>query len=137
NIKMSLDLDKTNNILVGLGNGKVCVQRRCSPVSGPVQFDIPQPMDGSWTIVLDLQTSESKRIGGTANATLSNGRVLPFTINGSRTDGGFRFNAKGAAGNLSFRPPESSQSSHNLSLFEFTKAKLLGQTVTERTTLFP
>lgn len=125
NIKMSLDLDKTNNVLLGSGNGKLCVQRQCGRVEGPVQFELPQPMDGSWTLDVNLQNLDGKRIGGTANATLSNGRAMPFTVTGNVGNAGVRFNLKGSAGTILFGPA----SQENLWGAEFIKAKLLGQSV--------
>src|SRR5687767_4741390 len=131
-IKMKLDLDKANNLLIGSSAGNVCVQGRCAKVGGPVQFDIPQPMDGGWTLALDLQSPDNKKIVGTAAATLSNGRVVPFAINGQYTKIPLtlatfqpKFTLKGERGSMTFRP-----SSHSLSGFVLTKAKLLGQNIT-------
>ena len=85
-IKLRLDLDKVNNILAGSGTATICSRGRCRRRSGPVQFDIPQtpqPMDGNWTLVFDLQSPDNKEIVGTGTATLSNGRVIPLTASGN------------------------------------------------------
>ena len=129
-IKLTLDLDKANNILLGTSTGNLCVQGRCAKVGGPVQFDIPQPMDGRWTLVLDLQSPDNKKITGTATATLSNSRVIPFTINGNYTNipaslGTFqpKLILEGSGGSMTFSPSSHSPGG------ALTKAKLLGQTV--------
>jgi hypothetical protein len=122
-IKLTLDLDKVNNILVGAGAGNVCVQGRCVRVGGPVQFDIPQPMDGSWTLALDLQSPDNKKIVGTATATLSNGRVIPFTASG-------RYAATSALAKLNLRGTGGTVTLQNDAIqWVLSKAKALGQTV--------
>jgi hypothetical protein len=86
NIKLRLDLDKVNNILIGSAAATLCSRGRCVRDSAPVEFDIPQtpqPMDGNWTLDLDLQSPDNKNIVGTGAATLSNGRVVPFTASGN------------------------------------------------------
>jgi len=120
NIKLTLDLDKVNYILIGSGTGNLCVQGRCVKVDGPVQFDIPQPMDGSWTLTVDLQSLDNGRIGGTATATLSNGRAVPFTVIGRSLA---QLNLKGPAGTVMPK-----QTAHSLG-WVLTKAKLIGQSV--------
>ena len=125
NVKFQLDLDAPNQILIGNGNGSLCVKGRCQRAEGPVQFDIPQPMDGSWTLALNTQLIDRK-ILGTATATLSNGRTLPFTLNGQFSTNArspSRINLKGAAGSITLEEPQVALA------FFLTKGKLLGQSV--------
>ncbi len=125
NIKFSLDLDKADQLLIGTGDASLCVKGRCAKASAPVQFDIPQPMNGDWTLVLDLQGID-RRIFGTATATLSNGRTLPFTLKGqyySNPRSPSRINLKGSAGNITLEEPQYALA------FYLTKGKLLGQSI--------
>ena len=120
NIRLALDLNRVNNLLIGSGAGNICVEGRCTKVGGPVQFDIPQPMDGSWTLTVDLQSLDNGRIGGTATTTLSNGRAVPFTVTGRSLA---QLNLKGPAGTVILQ-----QTAHSLG-WVLTKAKLIGQSV--------
>ena len=130
NIKLKLDLDIGNNLLIGSGAGNLCVRTRCRSTSGPVQFDIPQgpqPMNGNWTLVLDLQSPDNKQIIGTGEATLSNGRVVPFTASGnySATKLLAKLTLEGEGGIVKLEN-DASPTSHALGWI-VTKAKVLGQ----------
>jgi hypothetical protein len=125
-IKLTLDLDKVNNILIGSGKASLCVRGGCARDSGPVQFDIsqsPQPMDGNWALALDLQSPDNKKIVGTATATLSNGRVIPFTASGNYSEAKLlaKLNLKGEGGTVTLQ--------NDAIQWTLTKAKVLGQTV--------
>jgi hypothetical protein len=120
-IKMALELDKVNNILIGSGAGKICAQGQCERVEGPVQFDIPSPMDGSWVLNWNLISNDGGRVGGTATATLSNGRTLSFGATGNTRKRQVRL--QGPAGTITLVGDP-----HTLGLL-VAKAKLLGQTV--------
>jgi hypothetical protein len=125
NVKFNLDLDKSDNLLIGTGDGSICVKGRCERTNGPAQFDIPQPMDGSWTLVMDTQTVDRK-IFGAATATLSNGRTLPFTLKGqyySNPRSPSRINLKGPAGSITLEEPQQALA------FYLTKGKVLNQSV--------
>ena len=124
-IKMTMEVDKTDNILIGFGAGKICVPRQCERVDGPVQFDLPQPMDGSWNLTVDLQSPDGKKLVGTGEATLSNGRVIPFIATGQQSANRSRFKLNGTGGTVAFGPA----SSHALGIFALVKAKLLGQNI--------
>jgi hypothetical protein len=118
NIKLFLDLDKATNLLVGSGKGNICVQRRCAKVDEPVQFDVPQPMDGTWTLALNLPSV------GTATATLSNGRTMLFTQTGGyQRNRPARFDLTGPAGKIRLV-------GNGIDLgLTLAKAKLLGQSI--------
>jgi hypothetical protein len=125
-IKLTLDLDKVNNILIGSGAASLCARGRCARASGPVQFDIPQspqPMDGNWELALDLQSPDNKKIVGTGNATLSNGRVIPFTASGTYSAAKLltKLNLKGEGGTVTLQ--------NDAGQWALTKAKVLGQKV--------
>jgi hypothetical protein len=129
-IKLRLDLDTVNKLLIGSGAGNLCVRGRCARASGPVQFDIPQspqPMDGNWALALDLQSPDNKNIVGTGTATLSNGRVVPFTASGnySATRLLAKLTLKGEGGSLKLQNDASPTS--DVLGWIVTKAKVLGQ----------
>jgi hypothetical protein len=129
-IKLTLDLDRVNNILIGSWAGRLCVRGRCGRDRGPVQLDIPQTpqlMDGNWTLVLDLQSPDNKNIVGIGAATLSNGRVVPLTASGnySATKLLTKLTLEGEGGILKLKN-DASPTSHALGWI-VTKAKVLGQ----------
>ncbi len=49
----------------------------------PITFAVPDTADGTWTLLLNIVTSEKNRITGTASAHLPNGEVFPFEIAGT------------------------------------------------------
>jgi hypothetical protein len=124
-VKFVVDVDRSNNLLIGSGNGSLCVKGRCERANGLVQFDIPQPMDGSWMLNLDNLQSVNQSVTGTATATLSNGRTVLFTGSGHFTS--FRrpaqINLKSPAGTITLK-------GNTIDLgVRLAKAKLLGQAV--------
>jgi hypothetical protein len=126
NIKLRLDLDKVNNILIGSGTATLCSRGRCRRDSGPVQLDIPQspqPMDGNWALAVDLQSPDNKEIVGTGTATLSNGRVIPLTASGnySATKLLTKLTLEGEGGILKLQ--------NDAIQWALTKGKVLGQKV--------
>ena len=80
-------------------------------------------MDGNWELALDLQSPDNKKIVGTGAATLSNGRVIPFTVSGNYSAAKLltKLNLKGEGGTVTLQ--------NDTSHWALTKAKLLGQKV--------
>jgi hypothetical protein len=129
-IKITMDLDIVNNLLIGSGAGHLCVRARCARASGPVQFDIPQSpqqMDGNWALALDLQSPDNKNIVGTGAATLSNGRVVPLTASGNYSASKLlaKLTLQGEGGILKLQNDASPTS--DVLGWIVTKAKVLGQ----------
>ncbi|MBI3853805.1 MAG: hypothetical protein HY298_26570 [Verrucomicrobia bacterium] len=82
-IKYALVIDASTKMLVGHAKGKASASGLGSaPIDEDIAFPVPAGMDGSWTLALDIMPTGTK-LDGTASITLSNGRMLPFDLNGS------------------------------------------------------
>lgn len=106
NFLLKLDLDETTRALIGAGTLTVCARGRCAKERGPVSIDLPQSEDGRWTLILDLQSVDDKKVVGTGEALLDNGRILPLNISGqykSTTDVTALKTMKGSAGQVALQ----------------------------------
>lgn len=79
-IKFNFTVDSTSTHLIGVAKGKFCLQGfGCQPIDAAADF-VPPGAGGYWTLVLDIQAIDGKRLTGTASAVLANGRTLPFAV---------------------------------------------------------
>ena len=129
NVQFVLGIDRVNNELNGTFKAKICVKVRgagCQSGNGSQQFDLPPDADGTWDLVTDIQNNNSK-LAGNASAVLSNGRMLPLSLNGqyaSKSDM-TKLNLKGSAGTLTIQ----ANAVPAALVLQKVKGKLLGQTV--------
>jgi hypothetical protein len=76
-------LDPTNRTVIASINNASCQpDRTCETLGTNVVFNLPANMDGTWSLALNLATS-NKVITGTATVELSNGRLLNFAVKGA------------------------------------------------------
>lgn len=123
-------IDKINGLLIGYGKGKICAQEEgCAPLYINEELDIPGEADGSWDLVLDIQSVDGKNLTGIASVILSNGRVEPLALKGkynAKTDLA-KLSLKGSAGKLTIQAHAATGALH----IQTVKGKLLGQTVNQ------
>jgi len=80
-LTMNLTVDTANRRLTGPLTGSVKSGGVTTAVNQGLALDIPLPMDGTWT--LDVQLAQSgTTVTGTARLTLSNGVECAFTARG-------------------------------------------------------
>ncbi len=132
-ITYTYDIDKLSNRLVGTAKGKVCAKgpggSECAPFNEAAQADLPEEAQGTWDLVLDIQSAEGKKLTGTASAILSNGRTEPLALKGkydAQTDL-TKLGLKGSGGKLTIQ----AQEVLGQLVFQSIKGKLLGQTVNQ------
>ncbi|MBI4523404.1 MAG: hypothetical protein HY695_06275 [Deltaproteobacteria bacterium] len=130
NLALIFNIDTTNALLVGTMKGKVCVKRLgCESIHESALFDLPPGEDGTWDLVLDVQSTDGKKLTGAASAVLSNGRTVPLALSGqyiSKTDLA-KLSLKGSGGTLTLQANAAS----GQIFIQKLKAKILGQTVTQ------
>lgn len=79
---LSLALDQATRMVSGTESATLCVRGYgCRTLSTNVSFALPENMTGSWTLALDITTSNNV-VRGTATAQLSNGRTVLFNARG-------------------------------------------------------
>ena len=84
NGNISLVLDPATRSMSGTESATLCAQRLgCRTVVSNVTFALPPNMDGTWSLSLNLTTSNAA-VRGTAVVTLSNERTLSFNVRGRR-----------------------------------------------------
>ena len=99
---LKLKLDPNTAHLVGSLTGNASLSGAGSgSTQVPMAFPLPPEMAGSWSMTLNLQPSGTK-LAGDATVTLSNGRTLPFAVNGS-------FSTKDGRGSLKLGGVEAAQ----------------------------
>lgn len=107
NLVLKLDLDRVTNLLTGTVAGQLCLNRsRCGRGKENIELPVPPSEDGGWTLILDLQSADGKKVVGTGEARLDNGRTLPLDIGGqykSTTDVTALKTVKGSAGQVTLR----------------------------------
>jgi len=80
---LDLTLNPNDRTLTGTESGTICVAGRgCHTLSTNVTFQLPGDMDGTWSLILDVGTT-NRTVHGTATVLLSNGRTLPFNARGT------------------------------------------------------
>jgi hypothetical protein len=81
---ISLTLDPASRSIVGTESATLCARGfGCRTVSSNVNFTLPPNMDGTWSLVLNLTTSNAL-VRGSAAVQLSNERVIHFNVRGRR-----------------------------------------------------
>jgi hypothetical protein len=80
-LTLALTLNPAMRQLTGPATGTVTVGGTKTPVNEDLTLDIPPPMDGTWTLLLDLAPGD-KGLAGTATLTVSNGAEYEFLIKG-------------------------------------------------------
>jgi hypothetical protein len=79
---LSLVVDSTNRVMSGRETVSFCLGGgACRTVSTNSSFPLQPNMDGSWSLALAVGTTNDV-VAGTAVATLSNGRTVPFSVRG-------------------------------------------------------
>jgi hypothetical protein len=78
---LDLTVDTANHRLVGRLTGSFRSNSTTTPVDDPVLLDIPQTMDGTWTLEFDLDQS-GRKVTGTATLTLANDVQHTFFVRG-------------------------------------------------------
>jgi hypothetical protein len=95
---LALALDSAAHVLSGRESATLCFPGGgCRTVSTNSSFPLPSNMDGSWSLELNLTTT-NKIIHGGAIVTLSTGRIVPLDVRGSAAMGGTRLRITGASG---------------------------------------
>ena len=132
-ITYTYDIDKLNNRLIGTAKGKICAEgageKACAPVDDAAQTDLPEEAQGTWDLVLDIQSADGRKLTGAAAAILANGRTEPLTLKGkynAQTDLA-KLGLKGSGGKSTIQ----AQEILGQLIFQSLKGKLLGQTVTQ------
>jgi hypothetical protein len=80
-LALTLGLDPSMRQLTGPATGTITVGGTKTPVNEDLTLEIPPPMDGTWTLLLDLVPGD-KGLAGTATLTVSNGAEYEFLIKG-------------------------------------------------------
>lgn len=129
-MKGTYDIDKFNGLIIGNTNFNICAKGEgCRSFNNVLQLDIPGNADGSWNLVMDIQSADGKKLTGTASAILSNGRTEPLALKGkynAQTDL-TKLKLKGSGGKFTIQ----AQVIANQLVFQSIKGKLLGQTVNQ------
>lgn len=127
-MKGTYNIDKFNGFIIGNTNFNICAKGEgCRSFNNVLQLDIPGEADGSWDLVLDIQNVDGKKLTGTAEAILYNGRKVPFALTGkynANTDL-TKLKLKGSGGKFAIQ-------AHAIApelVFQTIKGKMLGQTV--------
>jgi len=90
-------LDPTNRTIIASINNASCQpDHTCDVHSSNVVFHLPGNMNGTWSLTMDLATS-NKVILGTASVELSNGRTLDFNVSGPTAKRVLRLQGTGEA----------------------------------------
>lgn len=132
-ITYTYNIDKLNNRLIGSVKGKICAkaggEKACAPVDDAAQIDLPEDAQGTWDLVVDIQSADESKLTGAATAVLSNGRTEPLTLKGKynvQTDLS-KLSLKGSGGKFSFQAHEIA----GQLVLQSIKGKLLGQAVNQ------
>ena len=80
-LTLDLDLDAAARQLVGRARGRIALGPVVTPVSQTVTLDLPGPMDGTWTLGLELAPFGATAVGS-ATLTLSNGVAHHLAVTG-------------------------------------------------------
>jgi RHS repeat-associated protein len=86
-LTMALTVDTANRRLTGMLTGSVKSGGATTAINQTLALDIPQPMDGTWTLAFQLAQG-AKGIAGTARLTLSNGVDYDYVVRGKGGAGG-------------------------------------------------
>ena len=121
-------LDPTNRTVVALEKFNACeAGSGCQFDSTNTTFQLPSNMNGTWSLTLDIATS-NKVVKGTASAELSNGRTLSFVVRGTQPSALTSANLKLTGTNDAMRTTLSVRVGTNGQL-QSLKGKLFGQTL--------
>ncbi|PWU09299.1 MAG: hypothetical protein C5B50_27685 [Verrucomicrobia bacterium] len=81
NISITYDLEVTDGVLTGTARGNANFSKLSGgTINSPVSIPLPDGMDGTWALTLDVVPLN--KLGGSGTVVLSNGRVLQGRING-------------------------------------------------------
>ena len=83
-LALRLTVDATGGQLVGPINGSVASNGLSTPVAADVALPIAAPMDGTWTLRLQLDRA-GRAVTGTARLTLANGVGYAYAVRGKAT----------------------------------------------------
>jgi hypothetical protein len=79
---LNLTLNAETRIVSGTQSATLCVRGYgCPTITTNVSFALPENMTGSWTLTLDIGTTNNV-VRGTATVQLSNGRMVSFNARG-------------------------------------------------------
>lgn len=80
-LAMNLTVDTANRQLTGPLTGSICADGTITPVDERLVLDIPEDMDGTWSLAFDLDQA-GRNVTGTVVLTLSNGVRHSFIAKG-------------------------------------------------------
>lgn len=81
-IRYKMVVDSQAGRLIGMSKGKASAAGvGAAPIDDAAFHPLPAGMDGSWTLTMNIQ-DDGKKLGGTANARLSNGLDVPLGLKG-------------------------------------------------------
>ena len=141
-IRYELEADAGELVFVGTARGNAnFTGLSSSKIRSDVTMQLPAGMDGSWT--LNMNIIPLNKLSGSAEMVLSNGRVLPATLNGSfsSSTGVSKLKIKGvgagAGSNVSLRLFESVEEEEPVLAIEKLEGKILGQKVRQDVVVLP
>jgi hypothetical protein len=135
-IKQNLEIDPNSHQMVGIVTGKIKVtvpgegSQSVKLDPGPAFIELPEDMNGGWTLALDITNVETKH-SGSASVQLSNGDEFQFGLTGnysSKTDLS-KISLKGTGLNSALNLKLATSVVGGQMTIRTMKGKLFGQTV--------
>jgi hypothetical protein len=131
-INYTLYVDAESHVLFGTAKGNLSVNGIGKmSVLPEVEMALPGVMDGTWQLRMDI--TPLTKLAGSAQATLSNGRVIPFTLSGSYNTKDDTSKIQGVSPKGSPEPGNNFKLTFGLQADEFwlysLKGQMLGQKV--------
>ncbi len=130
-VKVNLEVDPSSKTLVGTASTKVTVRGRGSAMwTDPWSLDLPEGMNGSFQLTMDMDSQQEKRLSGTGELSLSNNREFNLSLKG-------KYTAKKDAAKLSFKGSDGDSRGVTLRIhaagpaltIDQLKSKALGQNI--------